>query len=90
MATLVFTETPPRIVSLVKSEAQMADSQDHLLDKRIVQRNIQKGLVGRKDYQSHLEGLADSEHKAETIDLGGEADEAEESAPPAATPEASE
>jgi hypothetical protein len=30
-----------------------------LFDRRVVERNIKKGLVTRKDYEKHLKALAD-------------------------------
>ena len=30
-----------------------------LFDRRIVERNIKKGLITRKDYEKHLKALAD-------------------------------
>jgi len=30
-----------------------------LFDRRIVERNIKKGLITRKDYEKHLKSLAD-------------------------------
>jgi len=30
-----------------------------LFDRRVVERNIQKGLITRKDYEKHLKALAD-------------------------------
>jgi hypothetical protein len=31
-----------------------------LFDRRVVERNIKKGLVSRKDYDKHLKSLADT------------------------------
>ncbi len=31
-----------------------------LFDRRVVERNIKKGIVTRKDYDKHLKALADS------------------------------
>lgn len=46
-----------------------------LLDKRIVERHIDQGLVSREDYQAHLESLNDVgeqavELNAELLDVG--------------------
>ncbi|HJL15093.1 MAG TPA: hypothetical protein RMH99_05525 [Sandaracinaceae bacterium LLY-WYZ-13_1] len=38
---------------------------DFLLDKRVVERNIAKGLVDRKEYEKHLGALPDVEDNAE-------------------------
>lgn len=61
-----------------------------LVDKRIVDRNIDKGLLGRKDFEGYLEKLPDVEELSEVVDLSeGEAAEgAEGEAAPA--PEATE
>jgi hypothetical protein len=32
-----------------------------LFDRRVVERNIKKGLITRKDYEKHLKSLADVE-----------------------------
>jgi len=40
---------------------------DFLLDKRVVGRNIEKGLVDKKEYQKALKSLADAEGNAEPI-----------------------
>ncbi|MBW2405084.1 MAG: hypothetical protein JRF42_15080 [Deltaproteobacteria bacterium] len=34
---------------------------DKLLDKRIVERNIAKGLISKAEYEKHLADLADRE-----------------------------
>jgi polyribonucleotide nucleotidyltransferase len=39
----------------------MANVGDKLLDKRIVERNIAKGLVSKAEYEKHLADLADRE-----------------------------
>jgi hypothetical protein len=31
-----------------------------LFDRRVVERNIKKGLITRKDYEKHLKSLADT------------------------------
>ncbi|MGB0646640.1 MAG: hypothetical protein ACPGQS_05650 [Bradymonadia bacterium] len=38
-----------------------------LLDKRIVQRHIDSGLVSREEYETHLKGLADVADQAEDL-----------------------
>ena len=50
----------------------------HLHDKRIIDRNIQKGLLTREDFEAHIAGLPDIESEAVVIDL--EAAEAAEAA----------
>ena len=34
-----------------------------LFDRRVVERNIKKGMITRKDYEKHLKSLADSTEK---------------------------
>ena len=51
---------------------------DFLLDKRVVERNLAKGILTRADLDKHLTKLPDVEHNAEVC------------APPAAEPRASE
>lgn len=51
-------------------------------DKRIVGRNIKKGIVSQKDYQDHLSSLEDLEDKSEVIKIQiGEDDEGDEQDP---------
>ena len=38
-----------------------------LLDKRIVQRHIDSGLVSREEYEKHLQGLSDVTDQAEDL-----------------------
>lgn len=45
----------------------MADYHPLLIDKRIVERNIHKGLISRKDFDKYLSELPDSGENAETI-----------------------
>ena len=40
---------------------------DILLDRRIVERNIRKGVVTREDYDRHLQALPDVAANAEII-----------------------
>lgn len=47
----------------------MATLGDKLVDKRIVERNIAKGLITKDDYEKHLAGLADREGEYETVDI---------------------
>lgn len=48
----------PRTGPAARSEQAMAN-QDFLFDKRIVQRNIDKGLIEGKDLEKRLKGLTD-------------------------------
>ena len=47
----------------------MATLGDKLVDKRIVERNITKGLLTKDDYEKHLADLADREGDYETVDI---------------------
>lgn len=38
-----------------------------LLDRRVVERNIKKGLLTREEFEKHLEGLGDVAGQAEKI-----------------------
>lgn len=66
----------------------MAANEDFLLDKRIIKRNITKGLISREDYEKHIANLPDGESNAEVITLTaddeGDADAAPEAAEAAA------
>ena len=42
---------------------------EQLVDRRTVERNIQKGLLTRADYEAYLGKLEDSEGNAETVSL---------------------
>ena len=42
---------------------------EQLVDRRTVERNIQKGLLSRKDHEAYLKGLSDAEGNAEVVDL---------------------
>jgi hypothetical protein len=55
----------------------MAHSKEHLVDKRIIDRNIAKGLISRKDYESHLEGLKDASENAAAVEVSEEEGEDE-------------
>jgi hypothetical protein len=49
-----------------------------LFDKRVVERNINKGLINRDEYEKRLGALADMAEQAETIQARlGEEDEPE-------------
>jgi len=43
---------------------------DRLVDKRIVERNISKGLLSEADYQKYLTALPDVASKSEMVDYG--------------------
>ena len=44
------------------------EKESRLYDTRVIERNIQKGLVSRKDYEKYLKSLADMKDKARTPD----------------------
>jgi hypothetical protein len=46
-----------------------------LLDKRVVERNIKRGLVTREAYEKHMSSLADVASQAEVIQAKLGADE---------------
>ena len=46
---------------------------DHLFDKRILERNLQKGQITEKDLEKHLVGLPDQAAKATFVDYSAEA-----------------
>ena len=47
---------------------------DRLVDKRIVERNISKGLLSESEYQKYLTALPDVASKAEMVDYGVDAE----------------
>ena len=47
----------------------MATSKDKLVDKRIVERNIAKGLISKAQYEQHLADLADREDRCDRIEI---------------------
>jgi hypothetical protein len=51
-----------------------------LVDKRIVERNINKGLISKEDYRAHLASLQDRADAVELVSIEPPEDEAEESA----------
>lgn len=55
----------------------MARPKELLVDKRIYERNIEKGLISEANYQKHLDGLADAESNGEFVAV----ETAEEEAP---------
>lgn len=59
----------------------------HLLDKRVVKRALQEGLLDKAAYQRTLDELPDLSHRVQTAAAAPVAAVApEEPAPPAATP----
>lgn len=54
----------------------MADVPESLVDTRVIDRNIAKGLIDKKDYHKHLESLPDVADNAEQVQVeGGERQE---------------
>ncbi len=54
-----------------------------LFDRRIVERNIKRGLITRKDYEKYLKSLADAAEKVKSPDE----EQTPEGADSAASPE---
>jgi hypothetical protein len=48
---------------------------DTLFDKRIINRNIEKGLLSKDELKEYIESLPDSSDNAEEIDLDGKNEE---------------
>jgi len=85
-AAQLTTERPSRIFpSRVLAKAAMSrDAEakpdpktERLFDKRTVERNIKKTLIGRKDYEKHLKTLPDVASKGVYGGKEGDDDEAE-------------
>ncbi len=47
----------------------MATLGDKLVDKRIVERNIAKGLISKAQYEQHLADLADREDRCDRVEI---------------------
>ena len=47
----------------------MADVPESLVDRRVIERNIAKGLIEKKDYDKHLESLPDVAENAAEVEL---------------------
>ena len=47
----------------------MATMGEKLVDKRIVERNIAKGLISKDEYEQHLADLADREGAYDTVEI---------------------
>jgi len=47
----------------------MATLGDKLVDKRIVERNIAKGLISKEEYEQRLAALADREGSYDTVEV---------------------
>ena len=47
----------------------MAALGEKLMDKRIVERNIAKGLISKEEYEQRLASLADREGSYDTVEI---------------------
>lgn len=47
---------------------------DRLFDSRVVEKNISKNLITRKDYEKYLDSLQDESKNCEEISLEDESD----------------
>ena len=47
----------------------MSHDNEYLFDQRIVEKNIRKGLITRKQYDNYLKRLADAADNAEYVNL---------------------
>lgn len=45
----------------------MADIDDRLVDKRVQERNIRRGVIDRKEYEKYLKDLPDVADKGEHV-----------------------
>ena len=62
----------------------MAKPTEEMFDKRVVDRNIEKGLISKADHQKYLSKLSDREGDAEWVDMDASEEETasdEEAAP---------
>lgn len=50
-------------------------NKDLLMDKRIVHRNIRRGLVRKEDYESHLTSLQDGSSNMEYVSIDAKGEE---------------
>ena len=56
-------------------------NKEHLLDKRVVKRALQEGLLDKAVYQRILDELPDSSHKIQTPDHSDHAEESVRQSP---------
>jgi hypothetical protein len=56
----------------------MSHTDQFLFDKRLVEKNIRRGLVTRKQYNAHLKTLSDVGDNLEHLELEEDSEEAEE------------
>ena len=51
-----------------KDKEQKDTGELRIFDSRIVERNIKRGLVSRKDYEKYLKSLPDSKDKVKSVE----------------------
>jgi nitrogen regulatory protein PII-like uncharacterized protein len=56
----------------------MAEFDNKLVDKRVAQRYVRKGLVDEKDYEKHLKSLPDLADQAITIEASIDSDDTDD------------
>jgi hypothetical protein len=64
----------------------MAALGDKILDKRIVERNMAKGIVSKQDYEQHIAALPDKEGAYERVGVESAESQEETAAAPAPAP----
>ena len=55
----------------------MAIGSEHLYDKRLVERHLDRGVVSRDEYEAHIAGLSDCSENVDVVLLGDEGAESE-------------
>jgi hypothetical protein len=53
----------------------MADIETKLIDKRVAQRYVRKGLLDEKDWEKHMKGLPDLAEQALPLEASMEGDD---------------
>ena len=69
------TPSPPRAAG-----GDRAEIPPHVVDRRIIERNINKGLISRKDFEKYLKDLPDAAPNMEVVSIEDEEDSDEPSA----------
>jgi hypothetical protein len=54
----------PEVTAIMRKDVTPLHS---LVDRRVVERNIRKGILSREEYQTFLDGLKDVANNAETV-----------------------
>jgi hypothetical protein len=57
----------------------MSRMDEKLVDRRTVERNIQKGLISQKEYDTFVQTLPDVKDLGEVIDVGAAGDDEDDS-----------